>query len=783
LWRALADVAGIHAGFIRWVLEISAGEISMRIIRFQMVRACLLCIGFGALASSVRADEGDPVLQTEKDWVDGRWQETQVGQFLGATIQTPRRPTYKGVAVKVGPGQEAAVCFDTTLLRYSAGWTGGFLKFYPARYGLIQPPSPEGSVRFTSEAVPGWAKDGSFADPRPLRLGPLPRDWAHYQGLYLSGERVVFSYTAGSVTVLDSPWFETEGGLAVFSRSLQFTGEPGGFAMRVLDEPEARRSQELAGAGLAVLAVGDEVLLVGVVGEGAELKAEGTGVNLHVSANARALRLLMARASREQIPLFQRHLRAAKTEALDRMIRTNTVKWPQVLETRGTVDRSKTPFAIDTVTVPHDNPWKALLFTSGHDFFENGDAAVATIHGDVWRVSGLDDGLEKVRWKRFATGLHQPLGLKMVRNEVYVMERDQITVLHDRDGDGEADFYENFNNDCISAGGGHSYTTSLEQDSQGNFYFSKCAEDTPHGGTLIKVSADGARLEVVATGFRNPNGLGMGPGDIVTVADQQGNWVPETRLDIIKPGGFYGYMPMHKRSAEPAAFDLPLTWVPRTLDNSAGGQVWIPEKHWGPLAGQMIHLSYGRCTMMMVLRDRAHPNQGAEVPLPGRFLSGVMRGRFHPRDGHLYLTGLRGWQTAAVRDGCLQRVRFTGAAVHLPVGFTVRTNGLEITFSDKLARDVAEDTGSYAATQWNYRWSSKYGSPDVSVQAPAEERRDPVQIRSVRLAADEKTIFLEIPDLQPSMQFRVEYHLEAADGTGIKSRFYSTIHSTRGPGL
>lgn len=755
----------------------------MRINRFQRVLAGLLCIGFAAAASSVWADEGDPVLQTEKDWVDGRWQETQVGQFLGATIQTPRRPTYKGVAVKVGAGQEATVCFDTTLLRYSAGWTGGFLKFYPARYGLIQAPSPEGRLRFTSDVAPGWAKDGSFADPRPLRLGPLPRDWAHYKGLYLSGERVVFSYTAGVVTVLDSPWFETEGGLGVFSRSLQFSGEPGGFAMRVLDEPEARPSQELAGAGVSVLAVGDEVLLVGVVGEGAELKAEGTAVNLHVSSSARALKVLMTRASREQIPLFQRHLRAAKTEALDRMILTNTIKWPQVLETRGTVDRSKTPFAIDTVTVPHDNPWKALMFTSGHDFFENGDAAVATIHGDVWRVSGLDDRLEKVRWKRFATGLHQPLGLKMVRNEVYVMERDQITILHDRNGDGEADFYENFNNDCFSAGGGHSFTTSLEQDSQGNFYFSKCAEDTPHGGTLIKVSADGARLEVVATGFRNPNGLGMGPGDVVTVADQQGNWVPETRLDIIKPGGFYGYMPMHKRSAEPATFDLPLTWVPRTLDNSAGGQVWIPEKHWGPLAGQMIHLSYGRCTMMMVLRDRANPNQGAEVPLPGRFLSGVMRGRFHPRDGHLYLTGLRGWQTAAVRDGCLQRVRYMGQAVHLPIGFTVRTNGVEITFSDKLAREVAEDPGSYAATQWNYRWSSKYGSPDVSVHAPGEERRDSVQIRGVRLAADEKTIFLEISDLQPSMQFRVEYNLEAADGTEIKSRFYTTIHSTRGPRL
>ncbi len=727
-----------------------------------------------------RADDGDPVLQTEKDWVDGRWQETEVGPFLGATFQTPRRATYKGIAVKLGARQEAAICFDTDLLRYSAGWTDGFLKFSPARYGLIQAPAPAGTVRFTSDSVPGWARQGSFADPRPLRLGPLPREWAHYRGLHLGpAGRVVFSYSVGEASVLDSPGFESEAGLGVFSRSLQFTGPTDGLVLRVLDEPEARPSQELGSTGLAALAIGNDLLLAGLAGGGGELVAEGGAIHLRVAAGAKSLRILFARASREQIPLFQRLLTAARPEALDRMIEAPAAHWPQVLETRGTVDRTSTAFAIDTITVPYENPWKALMFTSGHDFFENGDAAVATIHGDVWRVSGLDDRLEKLHWKRFATGLHQPLGLKMVRNRAMVIERDRLTILHDRNGDGEADFYENFNNDCLSAGGGHSYATSLEQDSQGNFYFAKCAEETPHGGTLIKVAADGSRLDVVATGFRNPNGLGIGPGDVITVADQQGNWVPETRLDIIKPGGFYGYMPMHKRAAEPATYDLPLVWVPRTLDNSAGGQVWVPENHWGPLAGQMLHLSFGRCTMMMVLRDRANPAQGAEVPLPGRFLSGVMRGRFHPGDGHLYLTGLRGWQTAAVRDGCLQRVRATGAPVHLPVAYTVRTNGLELIFSTPLARDIAEDAGSYSALQWNYRWTSKYGSPDLSVRDPAQERRDPVQIARARLAADDKTVFLEIPDLVPSMQFRLEYNLETADGTEVKNRFYTTIHQTR----
>ena len=68
--------------------------------------------------------------------------------------------------------------------------------------------------------------------------------------------------------------------------------------------------------------------------------------------------------------------------------------------------------------------------------------AVCSISGDVWRVSGVDDKLDHLKWRRFATGLNQPLGIKVVKDEVYVLGRDQITRLHDLNGDGEADFYE-----------------------------------------------------------------------------------------------------------------------------------------------------------------------------------------------------------------------------------------------------------------------------------------------------------------------------------------------------
>jgi len=79
------------------------------------------------------------------------------------------------------------------------------------------------------------------------------------------------------------------------------------------------------------------------------------------------------------------------------------------------------------------------------DFFSDGRCAVCTMNGDVWIVSNIDANLERVTWKRFATGLYEPLGLRIVDDTIYVLGRDQITRLHDLNGDGEADFYEDFN--------------------------------------------------------------------------------------------------------------------------------------------------------------------------------------------------------------------------------------------------------------------------------------------------------------------------------------------------
>lgn len=62
------------------------------------------------------------------------------GPFVSSTISNDPLSirsifVYKGIAVRVGDDEEAVMVFDTDLLRMASAWTGGFLKWYPARDG------------------------------------------------------------------------------------------------------------------------------------------------------------------------------------------------------------------------------------------------------------------------------------------------------------------------------------------------------------------------------------------------------------------------------------------------------------------------------------------------------------------------------------------------------------------------------------------------------------------------------------------------------------------------
>jgi glucose/arabinose dehydrogenase len=469
---------------------------------------------------------------------------------------------------------------------------------------------------------------------------------------------------------------------------------------------------------------------------------------------------------------------AAEPEDLPSLCKGGPARWKETITTTGKLGSDDGAYTFDTIPLPDKNPWNSWMRPGAIDFFRDGRAALATWNGDVWIVSGLDAKLDKVTWKRYATGIFEALGLRIVNDVVYVLGRDQITRLHDLNGDGEADFYENFNNDGPTAPSFHSFALELHTDSKGNFYYIRGAhrikEGTPMHGGVIKVAHDGSKAELICHGVREANGMSVGPDDTVTMADNQGNWVPTSRIDLVKPGAFYGYRWGFKDY--PVA-ENPMCWLPYSEDNSSGGQAWVPDERWGPFKGHMVHTSFGSCKLFKVFvqRDGARA-QGGIVAFPFVFETGIHRARFNPADGQLYLCGLKGWGTTAKADGGFYRVRYTGKPVLMPTDLRVSKDRIAISFAVPLDR-ASLNVATADVEQWTYDWSEKYGSKDYSIANPGKLGRDKVTVNALSLGDDGKTVRLDIPGLKPVMQMGITLMgLRTKDGAPLRTTVYNTIN-------
>ena len=770
-------------------------------MRFYPVTYTILTaiLALGVLTQLAAGADADKAAVNEGTYAAGM----DYGPFLQYSVsrdpgpKSKKNPARVGIAEKgltIDVGNGATVCFDEDTCRMAAGWTGGFLDLSRTHMTNLKgwwDATPQGTVVFSSESGPGWAKGESFADPRPKHFGPLPKDWVHYKGLYRNGRQVIVSYSVGNVDVLESPFTAMVGNRLAFCRNFQVG--PSSTPLRIL-----------ICDGRDALPVGRSLVNINTSSRALEVTVNQMpdGASLEVVDHSRAMvKLPPLRESasfivvvREQDPPgpSSNAIAFADIPDLHAKCKGGPPLWDKTIVTEGRLAPfGKQPYVVDTLPLPDDNPWHSWMRPTGLDFFPDGRCAVCTLNGDVWIVSHIDAGLQHVTWKRFAAGLYEPLGLKIVDGQIYVLGRDQITRLSDLNGDGEADFYENFNNDVPTWPAYNTFHFDLQTDSQGNFWYLTSGlgvtTDIPMQSAAIKVSKYGDKAEVVATGLRAANGAGMGPNDMFVCSDNQGNWTPVCRINLVKPGGFYGFnyvAPLATKediAHEKKAYDVPLCWIPYEYDNSTGGQVFVSGGKWGPLEGKMLSTSYGKCKLFEVVWEESEGIiQGASIPLPMSFDSGIMRARFSPADGQLYVCGIKGWQTSAARDGCLQRVRYTGAQVCLPTDLHVRHDELAITFGCPLDPKTANDEQSFGIEQYNYKWSSKYGSGKYKVSEPGKVGTDDLPVKSAHLLPDGKTVVLSVPGLKPVMQMAIHISLEAANGAPIECEIDPTINHVPG---
>jgi len=712
----------------------------------------------------------------------GRWIFATVGVDRKAD-GTAEHTALKGLAVRLGEEGKHALAYDTELARVVGGWSGKFV----SEMNLMsrgEYPSSLGRAYFSTDNHLAGLAVGEQAAKLDRRVGYGHLGAGHYRLARFepAGDgRLTFAVPASSDQVVETP--------------------------RVVDSNEA----QVIVRALATDTTGGVTVLLGRATDAGRIGVRGPGRRDQLDG----WEVYRVPAGKQQIEIAYAPVGAARPEGWPEAAAPAkaTRRWPQTVETTGELStKVGEPYVVDRVKLPEINPWKAPFFTAALDFLPDGRAVVATFHGDVFIAAGLDAKLEKVTWRRFAAGLYHPLGLKVVGGEVLVTCRDGLWKLRDTDGDGECDRYEVFNADVQVTRNFHEFVFDLQADQAGNLYFIKAGpvrkggrgfdEICDHHGALFKVSPDGRTFAVVATGFRAPNGIGISPGGQLTTGDNEGTWTPVCRLNWVKAGGFYGVPPLAHRATEPTDYDRPLCWFPKDVDNSSGGQVWVTSDKFGPWKDRLLHFSYGTCSLFGVLPQevafRGQPQmQGGVTRFNVTFDSGAMRGRFNPRDGQLYVVGLRGWQTTATRNGCLQRVRYTGAVYRAPLQLAVHPGQVVLTFGAPVDRKTAEDPASWNAELWNYVWSAAYGSPDVSTLAPArpaaevgkdgkpefskdqmaERKHDPLVIRSAKVSADGLTVTLETPDLRPAMQMQLKYDLKSADGQELRGQVVNTIHA------
>jgi hypothetical protein len=218
------------------------------------------------------------------------------------------------------------------------------------------------------------------------------------------------------------------------------------------------------------------------------------------------------------------------------------------------------------------------------------------------------------------------------------------------------------------------------------------------------------------------------------------------------------------------AMQQPLCWITNEFDRSPAELLWVDSPRWGPLDGTLLNLSYGYGEVYVVPHEEIDgQKQGGMCALPiPRFPTGVMRGRFHPTDGQLYLCGMFAWAGNQTQPGGMYRLRYTGQPAHLPVGLNAKTNGMAVTFTDELDAASAGDPKNYAVKVWSLKRTANYGSEHYHERS--------LEVTSAKLSEDGKQVFLQIPDIAPTWGMEIRYEVQSAVGKPIRGRIHNTIH-------
>ena len=208
----------------------------------------------------------------------------------------------------------------------------------------------------------------------------------------------------------------------------------------------------------------------------------------------------------------------------------------------------QSPYTTDYLTEPDG----AVLEVGGMAFMADGDMVVSTRRGQVWRIDNPNSAdPSDATFTLICEGLHEGLGLTIIDDEIFVMQRGEVSKLVDLDGDDIIDEVQTVTQDWGLSGNYHEFGFGLPSDSEGNMYISLNVgfwnphwwhgkSRAPYRGWVLRVAPDGT-VTPIAGGLRSPAGMGFLEDGRLLVTDNQGDWMAVCPVYAIEEGAYYGH--------------------------------------------------------------------------------------------------------------------------------------------------------------------------------------------------------------------------------------------------
>jgi glucose/arabinose dehydrogenase/cytochrome c2 len=726
-------------------------------------------------ASAVQQPAAAPAVRPWADWIEPDF------PFFSSVLDAGRAgPTFparnltpRGLILNLGRGHW--VGFDTDLLRVAAVWRGNAVTpkaLAPGSYGEPDrktqggqsPPEPDGQVWAANGMYPGWqiGSRPSFDDPREpaptaeeVGRGPISEALGRFKAVRLVGAGVVLEYSVRGAQVREWMTVAERGGRSAIVRNIEVGPAAEPLWLMIGFKTKDGSISACRGAGPAPVL--DSIAASGASGEPAWAA--------RIAPHTEPVRLCIAMSDGP----------AADSVAFQAIPSASPARrWTEDVTTKVTMSAAKDAYVVDDFALPVDNPWRRNVRPGDIQFLKDGTGVSVTIDGDVWIIRGLHQPSGAVTWKRFASGLHEPMTVAIKDEQIHVFDRNGIWRLRDTNGDDEADVHELFSNAFAQTADNREFPSTVRLAPGGEFVIAKGGQEATtigkHNGSVLRVSADGRTATVLGYGFRQPQiGVNVRTG-LVTASDQQGHYIPSTPLHIVKDHQFYGFLSDKlPREVYPAPIADPLTWIPHAVNASAMSQVWLFDAKMGPLNDGLVHIGFNSPELFRVmLNNRASKPQAAVASITRAFEFPPLNGSVNPADGQLYIAGFQilGWGTTSLRLAGLGRVRYTGAQSTLPSAVVPMDKGLLLRFESPLDAKKAADPARYTVTSWHYVRTYKYGSPQL--KADGTPGSNVLVPSSAYISKDGRGVFIGLPGIKPVMQMRVGWTLATAGGTAFQ---------------